>query len=199
MKKITLILVILTATTYVASAQILPSFQIGLKAGANLSALNSTASETFSGSNRAGYLAGLWARFGAIGFNFQPEMYLTSKDINVTSADGGVTSAKFTSVDVPLLFGGKIGAFGIGGRYYTGPLVSFAIDKNQSFSAATGKVFSLNYQDQNFAWQFGAGLDIKKISIDLRYEAGITKQTYDGRQTRISLFNLSLAYSLVKF
>ncbi|BAU54401.1 hypothetical protein MgSA37_02577 [Mucilaginibacter gotjawali] len=176
----------------------MPAFQIGLKAGTNLSSLNSTASETFSGSNRAGYLVGVWTRFGAVGFNFQPEMYLTSKNVDVTSSSGGVTRAKFTSIDVPLLFGGKFGALGLGGRFYTGPVVSFAIDKNQSFDSAAGKVFSLNYQDQNFAWQFGTGLDIKRISVDLRYEAGITKQTYDGRQTRISLFNLSLAYSLVK-
>jgi hypothetical protein len=198
MKKFILTLIIFTAAISFASAQILPTFQRGLKAGANLSSLNSTATETFSGSNRAGYLFGIWTRFGAVGFNFQPEMYLTSKDVDVTSADGGITTAKFTSIDVPLLFGGKIGALGIGGRFYTGPVVSFAMDKNQSFSGAAGKVFSLNYQDQNFAWQFGGGIDIKKISIDLRYEAGITKQTYQGRQTRISLFNLSLAYSLVK-
>ena len=198
MKTIILTSLIFAATISFASAQILPSFQIGLKAGTNLSSLNSTASETFSGSNRAGYLVGLWTRFGAVGFNFQPELYLTSKDVDVTSSSGGITRAKFTSIDVPLLFGGKFGAFGIGGRFYTGPVVSFAIDKNQSFDSAAGKVFSLNYQDQNFAWQFGTGLDIKKISIDLRYEAGITKQTYDGRQTRISLFNLSLGYSLAK-
>lgn len=198
MKKIFLTLLVFAATISVASAQILPTFQFGLKGGLNLSSLNSTASETFSGSNRAGYLAGLWARFGAVGFNFQPEMYLTSKDVDVTSSTGGITTAKFTSIDVPLLFGGKFGALGLGGRFYTGPVVSFAINKNQSFDSAAGKVFSLNYQDQNFAWQFGAGLDIKKISVDLRYEAGITKQNYAGRQTRISLFNLSLAYSLVK-
>ena len=198
MKKLILTSIVSLFAIYISSAQILPTFQIGLKAGANLSSLNSTASETFSGSNRAGYLAGVWARFGAVGFNFQPEMYLTSKDVDVTSSTGGVTSAKFTSLDVPLLFGGKIGAFGVGGRFYTGPVVSFAINKSQSFDDAAGKVFSLNYQDQNFAWQFGGGIDIKKISIDLRYEAGITKQNYDGRQTRISLFNLSLAYSLMK-
>ncbi|MBB3054132.1 porin family protein [Mucilaginibacter gotjawali] len=198
MKKIILSLIVFGATISLASAQILPAFQIGLKAGTNLSSLNSTASETFSGSNRAGYLVGVWTRFGAVGFNFQPEMYLTSKNVDVTSSSGGVTRAKFTSIDVPLLFGGKFGALGLGGRFYTGPVVSFAIDKNQSFDSAAGKVFSLNYQDQNFAWQFGTGLDIKRISVDLRYEAGITKQTYDGRQTRISLFNLSLAYSLVK-
>ena len=124
-------------------------------------------------------------------------MYLTSKDVQVFE-NGGQTTAKFTSVDVPLLFGGKIGAFGFGGRFYTGPVVSFAINKDQSFGGAVSNAVSLDYKDQNFAWQFGAGLDIKKISLDLRYEAGVTKQDYGSGQTRINLFNLSLAYRLAK-
>ena len=197
MKKLLLTLTIITTFASFASAQLLPSFQFGVKGGFNLSSLQPTAGSTFSANNQAGYLGGIWARFGALGFNFQPEMYLTSKDVNVTT-NSGETTAKFTSVDVPLLFGGKIGAFGIGGRFYTGPLISFALDKSQSFSGAVGKAFSLDYQGQNFAWQFGAGLDIKKISIDLRYEAGITKLSYGAGQTRVNLFNLTLAYSLFK-
>lgn len=197
MKKILLTLTIITVAASFASAQLLPSVQFGVKGGVNLSNIQPTAGATFSTNNQAGYLAGLWARFGALGFNFQPEMYLTSKDASV-STNGVETTAKYTSLDVPLLFGVKIGAFGLGGRFYTGPLFSFALDKSQSFSSAVGKAFSHDYQDQNFAWQFGAGVDIKKISIDLRYEAGITKQNYNGGQTRINLFSLSLAYSLFK-
>jgi hypothetical protein len=196
MKKLILTLAIFAGATKFASAQILPSFQFGVKGGVNLSSLGSTASTTFSSNNRAGYLAGFWARIGAIGFNFQPELYLTSKNVDIIS-NGVEDKAKFTSIDVPLLFGGKIGAFGFGGRFYTGPLISFAIDKNQSFGGAVGNVFSLNYRDQNFAWQFGAGLDIQKISVDLRYEAGITKQDYGSGQTRINLYNLTLAYRLL--
>lgn len=197
MKTILLVLAIFLVTTFYASAQVLPSFQFGIKAGTNLSTLSSTAGSTLSSSNRAGYLGGVWARFGALGFNFQPELYLTGKNVDIT-ANGSETKAKFTSLDVPLLVGGKIGALGIGGRFYTGPLISFAINKDQSFNGALGNVTSLNYKDQNFAWQFGAGLDIKAISVDLRYEAGITKQNYGASSTRVNLFNLSLAYRLFK-
>jgi hypothetical protein len=196
MKKIILTLTIIITVFSFSSAQILPSFQLGVKGGVNLASLQYSGS-TFSSSNRAGYLGGLWARVGALGFNFQPELYLTSKNVEIS--DGGSdVNAKFTSIDVPLLFGGKIGAFGFGGRFYTGPLISFAINKNQSFKTAAGNATSLNYKDQNFAWQFGAGIDIKNISIDLRYEAGLTKQTYGNTNTRVSLFNLSLAVPLIK-
>jgi hypothetical protein len=96
------------------------------------------------------------------------------------------------------LFTGKIGAFGLGGRFYTGPLASFAVNKDQSFSGAVGKAVTLNYHDQNFAWVFGGGVDIKNISFDLRYEAGITKQAYNDSHTRINIFSLSVAVPLIK-
>jgi len=198
MKKLTITLIIFIAAIHLCSAQVLPTVQFGIKGGVNLTSLSPSTGSTFSASNQAGYLGGIWARFGALGFNFQPEMYVTAKDINI-NANGGETRAKFTSIDVPLLFGGKFGALGLGGRFYTGPLVSFAINKDQSFGDAAGKAGRLDYHDQNFAWQFGAGLDIKSISVDLRYEAGITKQNYMNTQARVSLFNLSLAYRLIKF
>jgi len=199
MKKFILSLAIFLVAATASQAQILPKFQIGVKGGVNLTSLSNSGS-TFNSDNRAGYLGGLWARFGALGFNFQPEVYVTSKNVDLNS---GTTSnhAKFTSIDVPLLLGGKIGAFGIGGRFYTGPLMSFAINKDQKFFNAVGNATRLDYKDSNIAWTVGAGLDIRKISIDLRYEAGLTKQNYyDGSsnyKTRVSLFNLSLGYAFL--
>ena len=198
MKRIFTTLVVIAVAFNFASAQIIPSFQFGVKAGVNIASLQASSSATFATSNRAGYLGGVWARVGALGLNFQPEMYVTAKDVDVATQGGGTTTAKFISLDVPLLVGIKIGAFGVGARFYTGPLVSFALDKNQSLGGAAGKAFSLDYKDQNVAWQLGAGLDIKRISIDLRAEAGITEQTYGYNHTRVNLFNVSLAYSLFK-
>lgn len=175
--------------SYTASAQLLPKFQFGIKGGVNLTSLSKTG--TFATDNRAGYLGGVWARIGALGFNVQPEAYVTSKNVVV---DGN--SAKFTSLDVPVLFGGKVGALGFGARFYTGPLFSFAINKEQSFSAAASNATRLNYKDQNFAWTLGAGLDIQKISVDLRYEKGLSSQSYGAGSTKINLFNLSLGYRL---
>lgn len=198
MKKILLIFTVVTLTANMASAQLLPSFQFGLKGGMNFASLSSSTAATFSSSNQSGYLGGLWMRFGALGFNFQPEIYATSKKVDFMN-NGGETKQSFTSIDVPLLIGGKVGAFGIGGRFYAGPVVSFAVNKDQSFIDATQKAGTLNYHDQNYAVQAGVGLDIKKFSIDLRYEAGLNKQDLDGYPTRINLFTLSIAYSLLKF
>lgn len=192
MKKIifTLAICLTTITTF---AQIIPKFQFGLKGGVNLTSLSKTG--TLNADNQAGYLGGFYARFGALGFNVQPEAYLTSKNVNIND-NGVMTKAKFTSIDVPILVGTKIGAFGFGARFYTGPVVSFAINKDQSYSNAVGSITKLDYKDQNYAWQLGAGVDIKSLSIDLRYEAGLTKQTYGTSSTKINLFNLSLGYKL---
>jgi hypothetical protein len=198
MKRIFTTITVIAIALNLASGQVIPSFQFGVKAGVNIASLQASSSATFATGNRAGYLGGVWARVGALGLNFQPEMYVTSKDVDVTTQGGGTTTAKFTSLDVPLLVGIKVGAFGVGARFYTGPLVSFELDKNQSLSGAAGKAFSLDYKDQNVAWQLGAGLDIKRISVDLRAEAGITEQTYGYNHTRVNLFNVSVAYSLFK-
>ena len=196
MKKILFTLLICMAVATVTKAQIIPNFQFGLKGGVNLTSL-ATNTTTFNSSNRAGYLGGVWARFGALGFNFQPELYLTGKNVQIDNGSGDVTDAKFTSIDLPLLVGGKIGAFGFGGRFYTGPLASFAINKDQNFGGAAANAVKLDYNDANFAWQVGAGVDIRSLSIDLRYEAGLTKQKYGiNSHTRVNLFNLSLAYTL---
>jgi hypothetical protein len=196
MKKLILTLTIITAAFTFASSQVLPSFQLGIKGGVNFSKISSSAS-TFNSSNQAGYLGGLWARVGALGFNFQPELYVTGKNVQITD-NGSTVKAKFTSIDVPLLVGGKVGAFGFGARFYTGPLVSFKINSSQSFSNALGQATSLDFKNQNYAWVFGAGVDIRKISLDLRYEAGLSKQTYGSSQTKINLFSLSLAVPLFK-
>lgn len=193
MKKITTTLIVCFATIYMASAQVIPSFQFGIKGGVNLTSLSKTG--TLNADNQAGYLGGIYARFGALGFNVQPEAYLTSKNVNIND-NGVMTKAKFTSIDVPILVGAKIGAFGFGARFYTGPVVSFAINKDQSYSNALGGITKLDYKDQNYAWQLGAGVDIRSLSIDLRYEAGLTKQTYGANSTKINLFNLSLGYKL---
>jgi len=193
-KKITLSIAILLATTLFASAQLLPSFQFGIKGGMNLSKFST--SGTFDSGNRAGYLAGFWARIGALGFNAQPEIYYASKTATFNSAANEQSTVTLNSIDVPVLVGYKFGVLGVGGRLATGPMASFIIDKNQSFGSAASNLVTLHFKDQAYAWQFGAGLDIMKISVDLRYEMGLTNLANNGYDQKLNLFNLSLAYRL---
>ncbi|MBE7175420.1 MAG: PorT family protein [Mucilaginibacter polytrichastri] len=195
MKKLFLTLMITGCAAIFAKAQVLPSIQFGVKAGANLSSFSKQ--NTFSSDNRAGYLGGFWARFGAAGINFQPELYLTGKYTKLSDGAGNVNEVKFTSIDVPLLVGYRIGALGVAARLNTGPLASFVIDKNQSLGSAASNAVRLNTKNQAFAWQFGVGADIQKLTVDLRYELGLTKlNTESYGSTRINMFNLSLGYRI---
>ena len=179
-----------------ASAQVLPSFQLGIKAGANFSKFDSE--NTFNSNNRAGFYGGLWARVGAAGVYFQPELYVSGKKADLVSeSTGEVNKVRFTSLDVPLLVGTKIGAVGIGVRLNTGPMFSLILDENQSFGQAAGSVFRADFKNQALAWQFGAGLDVGKLGVDLRYEAGLSKINSTGySSTRLNLFTLGLAMKL---
>ena len=197
MKKIIYLLAISLCTAASSSAQLLPSVQFGVKAGVNLSSFSTD--NTLSNEHRAGYLGGIWARVGAGGFHFQPELYFNAKNVDFTDDATGVkNTAKFRSIDLPLLVGTKFGMFGVGGRFNTGPLVSFAISQDQSVGNAFNNAARLRVKDQNYAWQFGAGLDVQRVSFDFRYELGLNKQSNSPRTTKIraNLFNLTMAYRL---
>lgn len=184
-------------TGFFASAQVLPTFQLGVKAGANFSKFDTE--NTFSSKNRTGFYGGLWARVGAGGLHFQPELYISGKKTNLVSdATGEVNQVSFTSLDVPLLIGTKFGAAGVGLRLNTGPAFSLILDENQSFGQAAGNVFKANFKDQAIAWQFGAGLDIKKLTFDARYELGLSKINKAGYpDTKLNLFTIGIGYRIL--
>ncbi len=197
MKKIIYLIAIGCCSALTASAQFLPSASFGVKGGVNLS--NFSSANTLSSENRAGYLIGAWARVGTAGIHFQPELYFAAKNLDVTDESTGIKNvAKFRSIDLPLLVGAKLGMFGVGGRINTGPLVSFAVSHDQSVGNAFANASRLRVKDQNYAWVFGAGLDVQKVSFDLRYELGINKlKNGPGRdEVRPNLFSLALAYRL---
>lgn len=195
MKKLIYLLALSLLTAGSASAQLLPSFQFGVKAGANLSKFSTE--NTLSSDSRAGYLFGFWGRVGAAGLHFQPELYYTAKSVTVKS-NTGENDVTFKSIDVPLLIGTKVGAVGIGARFNTGPVISFAVNNDQSAGEAFGNATRLKAKDQNLAWQFGVGLDVQKLSFDLRYELGLNKldNGADNAKTRINMFNLTVGYRL---
>lgn len=135
--------------------------------------------------------------FGAAGLHLQPELYLTGKNATLQTSSGLTNDVKFTSLDVPVLIGTKIGAAGVGLRLNTGPVISFILEDKQNFGQAAASAFNGKFKDQAYAWQFGAGLDISKLSIDLRYENGLSKINAEGYpSTKLNLFTLGLGFKL---
>lgn len=197
MKKKIFITCSLLFASVISFAQ-LPSFNLGLKAGVNLAKLNTDFAKE---ENRLGYQVGAWARIGAAGFYVQPEAYLGAKNNEFKFESSGNEvegKSKFTTLDVPVLLGSKIGTNNLNVRFMAGPVISFVVDKNTTLSTAVGDVTAVDdYKNQTWGGQIGAGVDLGNLAIDLRYEAGLSNinkgSKYEQKQ---NLWHFSLGYKL---
>ncbi|MES2418042.1 MAG: porin family protein [Bacteroidota bacterium] len=195
MKK-TILLILLCGLGFFAFSQGLPTFQLGIKGGMNLSKFKT--SNTFSSDNQAGYYGGIWVRIGGAGLHLQPELYLSGKNSKLVTADGEENGVKFTSLDLPILIGTKIGAAGFGLRLNTGPVVTFLFNEEQNFGQAASTAFKGKFKDKAVAWQFGAGLDIGKLNVDARYEYGLSEINSAGGYptTKLNLFTVGIGFRI---
>lgn len=201
-KKIILLSLMLVVVATSAFSQ-LPSFNLGVKGGVNFATLKSD--NFFDEENRLGYQFGLWARFGGVGFYVQPEAYLAGKggkfdaDVNTSGSGVDVSSnnkVSFTTLDVPILLGNKIGFNKLNVRFMAGPVVSFVLDKSVKGNIDQVTNFG-SYKDQTWGAQFGAGVDVGSLTVDLRYEAGITNVNKSGQyDQKQNLWHLSLGYKI---
>lgn len=201
MKKTILLSCLFVATTVAAFAQ-LPSFTFGIKGGLNVSKLSADFAEE---ENRLGYQVGAFARLGGLGLYVQPEAYLGSKGskfIQVTQDNNNTVEANgkvnFTTLDIPVLLGTRIGPKNFNIRFMGGPVVSFVVNKETTFNSAYNQATDFqNYKDQTWGAQLGAGVDVGNLTIDARYEAGLSNisrsDKYDQKQ---NLWHLSLGYKL---
>lgn len=204
MKKIILISCIVIATSVTAMAQ-LPNFAFGIKGGANFSKLK-TVNDLTDENSIVGYHVGIFTRLGAAGLYLQPELYLGSKGNNFikikdTRGNEVLASGKvrFTTLDLPLLIGTKIGPGKLNLRFMGGPVASFVINENSTFDSAYQNISDFdNYKKQNWAYQAGAGVDVGNLTVDLRYEGGLSNVSrsseYNQKQ---NLFHLSLGLKLL--
>ncbi len=199
MKKYFIIAFLVTSTVWVANAQLLPSLQFGLKAGLNFSNLKSEEGGWLDASTRTGYQAGVWARIGGAGVHFQPELYVTGKSTEAKlvdadrDAEGNIT---FTSLDLPLLLGTRIGLGPAGLRIHAGPVVSFVVDKNIGESLRQVTEFS-EYKNQAWAVTGGLGLDISNFRADVRYEHGLSDLSKNSNAPqKVNLWTVGIGYRL---
>ncbi|WP_407430008.1 porin family protein [Arcticibacter sp.] len=177
----------------------LPSFNLGLKAGLNFAKLESNFAND---ENRLGYQAGAWARVGVAGFYVQPEAYLAGKggEFKSETLGSGIEAegkVRFTTLDVPVLLGTKVGLGPVNVRFMAGPVVSFVLDKDLSGNDVLAAYQRDTYKDQNWGAQVGAGVDISSVAIDLRYEAGLTDVSHNDVLKKQNLWHLSLGFKIL--
>lgn len=194
MKKIALLSFIVIAFASNTFAQL----NAGIKAGLNYSTVKAESGE-IDESGILGYQAGVWARVGN-SFYFQPELYIGSKgaDLEFTTANTTVRQSgkvRFTTLDVPLLLGTRVGMDKLNLRFMAGPSLQFNLDKNENvFSQATNPDF-YKYEDFVTNLQLGAGVDVGNIAVDLRYETSLQDINKSNGQ-RQNLIHLALGFKL---
>lgn len=194
MKKISLCFLMFVASFNYAFCQ----FNVGLKTGINYAIINAREGQ-FDYKGVLGYQAGVWARVGK-SIYFQPEVYVGTKSTNVTFVQTGTTisqngAIKFTTLDVPLLFGKQIGVSKLNFHFVVGPSLQFNLAENSSvFSQATDPSF-YKYRPFITNLQVGGGVDLGNLSVDLRYETGLQDiNTNNGQHS--NLIHFSLGYKL---
>ena len=202
MKKIILFTCLLGITAITAMAQ-MPKFTFGIKGGVNYSNLK-TKDDLTDQNSIMGYQAGIFSRIGGTGIYFQPELYLGTKGNEFTSLEMGTAmivakgKIKFTTLDLPLLVGAKIGSNKLNLRFMGGPIVSFIIDENNTLGSAYNSISNFgNYKKQRLGFQAGSGIDLGNLTFDVRYEAGLSNagqsEKYSQQQ---NLVHLSLGFKL---
>lgn len=175
-------------------------FNLGIKGGLNYSTIKAENQE-IDESGILGYQLGLWSRIGG-NFYLQPELYIGSKgsDFKFRSNVGGTTvvqsgEARFTTLDVPLLLGAKIGVDKLNFRLMAGPAFQFNLNTDDNaFQQAVNPDF-YRYRDFVTNLQAGAGVDIGNLSLDLRYETSLQDINKNDGLSQ-SLLHLSLGFKI---
>lgn len=200
MKKYFIIAFLVTATIFGANAQLLPTFQFGLKGALNFSTLKTDDGGWLDGNTRTGYQAGVYARVGGAGFHFQPELYFTGKSSKAEFEENGgnvTANVTFKSLDLPLLLGTRIGLGPVGFRIQAGPVVSFVLDEGGVSQALKDVGNFDSYKSQAWAVTGGIGVDISKFRADVRYEHGLSNLSKnDALSQKLSLWSVGVGYRL---
>ena len=174
-------------------------FTLGVKGGMNISKIDN---DNLSQSTVTGYQFGAFTRFGK-GFYIQPELYVGSKggQFNFDSSGsntGGSAKVKFTTLDVPVLLGQSFGLSNLNFRIMAGPIYSYILNTDESFSDNLSAAYRDlgNYQNSTLGYQAVAGIDMGNISLDARYEGGLTQLNSKFGQ-RQNLWHISLGFKIL--
>lgn len=134
--------------------------------------------------NRLGYQVGAWARVGLLGLYIQPEVLFSRSSSEVTLADPQaaletVIKTKYNRLDIPVLVGMRFLKLV---RINAGPLFTTQLSNDVKFTDPKGTFADIKAdvkKDLTVGLQAGAGLDISRLSLDVRYQTYFNKNLQD--------------------
>ncbi len=152
---------------------------LGIKGGLNLTniSIDMQAGDYYIKSkpgSQIGYHAGGLLRASLFGIYVQPELLFTSiaSEFTVTdqnTADEEIASQRTGRIDLPVLFGFRLGTLRLG----IGPVGSIIVSDKSELTDITG--YETKLKSATFGYQVGIGLDIKKAGFDIRYEGSLSR------------------------
>jgi hypothetical protein len=188
MKKLSFTLaVLLLATTGFAQ------FTFGPKAALNFSGFY-TGIDELKSEMKPGFHAGLFFRFGGR-LHVQPELLYAFKSSNIEESFSQAKNSiktETSSIDIPVLLGYKlVNTRSVNFRLFAGPRVAMVVKDN----------FKTTYKSTrfNYAGQFGLGVDVYRLTIDLRYDYffNTTVKHENGERLHFNVVQLSVGWKIL--
>lgn len=196
-----LLVILMLLATGVAYSQ----FSIGPKIGVNVAKLTTDFDEDFQNiqsSSKTGFQFGAFARIGGKVY-LQPEILWSTKGGIVEFTQGALGISKYdtklTAIDIPIFIGYKLIKLPIAGniRVFGGPIASFVT--SSSVKADGLELPSMeDYKSTIWSLGLGAGVDVLMITLDVRYEIGLSNVSDAALVTQKSnVFNVSLGWKIL--
>ncbi len=130
-------------------------------------------------SGNLGYQFGADIQFGKT-FFIQPGLNFQTDKLSIKNAG----DMDLSSINIPLMFG--ISLFkpvtsSIGIRAFAGPNLSFQVSKNLD-DVSSSDLMGDNFKNAVFSGQFGAGIDLGILFVDLAYQFGLSDYLHGSNQ-----------------
>ncbi|WP_316747722.1 porin family protein [Pedobacter gandavensis] len=156
-----------------AKSQDSSPIHVGLKAGANYNKLSISA-PGISGKFAPGFSAGAFTRVDLGRAYVQGELLYSNKSGKLDGNGAKDQKAKWSGIDVPLVVGYKIlNTAQMNLRVFGGAVYSYTLNDKTSVLKQLNPAFQ-GFKKSNVGYQAGAGIDLGKLTFDLRYERALT-------------------------
>ena len=181
MNKLILAIFLSICSVQFAQAQL---FKLGARGGIHSSSIDFNDLNVFNketrdsigikaGQANVGFRVGLVGRITLSAFYIQPEIiFRSSRNTYEITEFGAAIEEKrdetFFNIDVPVLAGVKLGPL----RAQVGPVASLILNKNSDFTDKDS--YERDFTSAEWALQYGLGLDLGKIAIDVNRQGPLT-------------------------
>jgi opacity protein-like surface antigen len=191
------ILLLLTGTALITNevkAQSKSPIHFGLKGGANSSSLSLSGSN-LDARHSLGYHAGIFTRVDFSKVYVQGELLYSQKKSKVENGSAGTQQVKWNSIEVPVVVGYKIlRSEDVTLRIFGGGVYSHTLNEKASILKQVSQSFD-KFDKSNIGYQAGAGVDIGRLTFDMKYEGALTSISNQFK-ARPNTFHASIGFMI---